>query len=140
MVKNFGKGGSSHKKMKKSNIINVSTELVFKSDEFQDYGLVLELYGNNRCKIQLYHDKSERLGIIRGNMRKRSKQRIYKDVIVLVALREFENDKVDIVHLYDTDECKSLIEYNEIDHDFMHNNSLFKSTNPCEDENRIEFI
>ena len=140
MVKNFGKGGSSHKKMKKSNMINVSTELIFRTEEFQDYGLVLELYGNNRCKIQLYHDKSERLGIIRGNMRKRSQQRIHKDVIVLVALREFENDKVDIVHLYDSTECKSLIEYKEIDTDFVNNNSIFKTTSSYIDEDCIEFI
>ena len=140
MVKNFGKGGSSHKKMKRSNILDSSKELVFKSENLQDYGLILELYGNNRCKIQLYHDKSEKLGIIRGNMRKRSQKRIHKDAIVLVALREFESDKVDIVHLYDSDECKSLIEYNELDHDFMNNNSIFKTTSSHTEEDNIEFI
>ena len=57
--------------------------------------------------------------MIRGNMRKGSMNRIYKGDLVLVSLRDFQDSKADIIHLYKTDEVRLLQQYNEIEPDFM---------------------
>ena len=57
--------------------------------------------------------------MIRGNMRKGSFNRIYKGDLVLVSLREFQDSKADIIHLYKSEEVRALQEYNELSSDFM---------------------
>ena len=58
------------------------------------------MLGNNRVLLEC-QDKKERLGIIRGSMRK--KQWINLNNIVLYCKREYEDDKVDIIFVYTSD-------------------------------------
>ena len=112
MTKNTGKGGKSHKKMK--NDIEIKRELIFKEDG-QEYATIIDMLGSGRCNIKIIDSNVKCLGIIRGGMRKnKSKNFIRKDDIVLISLREYQEEKVDIIHLYTFDEVKSLIEYGEI--------------------------
>jgi translation initiation factor 1A len=109
-------GGSGAKKSK--NVIARPRELLFRQD-CEDYAVVLQLLGSSRLKVLCLTTREEKIGIIRGNMRK--KVWIAKDDIVLISNREFEGNKCDIVHKYDSDEIKLLIKYKEIKKDYMKN-------------------
>lgn len=105
-------GGSGAKKAK--NMQTVSKELVFKEEE-QDYAIVCNALGGGRMKVLCINDgvKSiERIGTIRGNMRK--KIWINKDDFVLVSLRDYQDNRCDIITKYSPDEVKMLKSYGEI--------------------------
>lgn len=120
MVLNCGKGGSGHKKMKKSGFVVPNRELYFK-EHGQDYAIITSMLGHDRCRCKLAEDNREVLGIIRGSMRKKYAYHVNKNDIVLVGLRDFQDSKVDIMHLYNSDEVKMLINYNEITVAFVNN-------------------
>lgn len=106
MPKNV-KGGNKHKKMKNtSNSDEITHEhLVLKTGKDQDYGKVEKLLGNCRVTL-LCNDKINRIGIIRGSMRKR--QWINVGSIVIYSTRAYEKDKVDIIHVYNSNVLKML--------------------------------
>ena len=109
-------GGKHHKKKKKYESTN-NRQLIFKEDG-QDYALITAMLGHKRCTIKTSeHPNEEKIGIIRGNMRKTTNRVCLKDT-VLVSLRDFQENKVDIIHVYNNDEVKSLIDYEEITYSF----------------------
>ena len=118
MVLNTGKGGKGCRKMKNSTGTSNRT-LEFK-EAGQEYGLVTDMLGNGRCRC-VCSDSVTRLCMIRGNMRKGSTNRIFKGDLVLVSLRDFQDSKADIVHLYKSEEVRSLKDYKELDENFMKN-------------------
>lgn len=110
MVRNFGKGGKGAKKMKNS--VESNRILLFK-EAGQEYAVVQDMLGHGRCTCACT-DNVPRLGIIRGNMRKGAINRVCKGDVVLVSLREFQDQKADIVHLYTADEVRALQAYGEL--------------------------
>jgi translation initiation factor 1A len=82
--------------------------------EFEEYALSKKLLGN--CRVSLITNSgNEVIGIIRGNMRKFNKRVLIETGdIVAVSMREFQTNKVDIVHKYNAEQCKVLISNNEI--------------------------
>ena len=111
----MGIGGKCHKRNK--NAYNTNTrELIFKEDG-QEYAIVISLLGNRRCTVKT-PDGVERLGTIRGNMRK-STSLVSKNDLILISLREFQDYKADILHVYKQDEVKALIKYDEITNTFI---------------------
>ena len=116
MTKNGGKGGKSHKKQKNADASNDNKELLFKEDG-QDYAIVVKMLGSGRCELNCYNDlnKCNRMGIIRGNMRKKSMHMfIRKGDIVHVSQRDYQDNKVDIIHLYSHEDVRSLKTYEEV--------------------------
>lgn len=109
MPKNKGRGGKNRKKGKNENI-NVKRELVFK-EEGTEYAQVLKMLGNGRLEAKCF-DGQKRLGHIRGKMRK--KVWIGVDDIVLVTIREFQDDKCDVILKYLPDEVRALKAYGEL--------------------------
>ena len=69
------------------------------------------MLGNGRLTAQCFDGKT-RLGHIRGNMRKR----VWINVgdIVLCSLREFQDDKADVILKYNPDEARALKAYGEL--------------------------
>lgn len=106
MPKNV-KGGNKHKKMKNNSNSDEITQndLILKSGKEQDYGKIEKILGNGRFNL-LCNDKITRLGIIRGKMRKRNW--VNMGSIVLYSIREYEKDKVDIIHVYSNSVLKML--------------------------------
>jgi translation initiation factor 1A len=103
-IKKGGKKGKKGKKIKDNN--EVERELVFKDiEEYQEYAQVTKLLGNCRCTVSCI-DGAEKLAHIRGNMTK--KQWIKSGDIVLVSIREFEQNKCDIIYLYNLKEARKL--------------------------------
>ena len=126
MVRNFGKGGKGCKKMK-SSIVDLSNRTLLFKMHGQDYAVIKEVYGSGRYLCVCCDGKAERLGILRGNMRKRSIHRIRKGDVVLVGLRDYQENKVDIMHLYTIDEARALVNYNEISNELMQVDQLTSS-------------
>lgn len=109
MPKNKGKGGRAHRKGKNKRD-DEARELVFKDDE-QEYGQVTRILGNCRVMVWCY-DGKERLCHIRGKMRK--KVWINQGDIVLVSLRDFQDQKGDIILKYYAEEARKLKMYGEL--------------------------
>jgi initiation factor 1A len=108
------KGGKKYKQGKASSSIAVEKELILADDE-QTYGLILKCYGNGRFQV-LCNDNVERLGVLRGSLRKRGVW-VTTNSLVLVSRRDFEQqkDKVDIIHGYQNyGDVRSLIDMQEL--------------------------
>ena len=108
MPKNSGKGGKGKRKGKGS--IPTSREIIIK-DSGQEYGKVVKMSGDCRLEV-LCFDGVTRLARIRGKMKKRVW--ISRDDIVLVGLRDYQNNKCDVIHRYTLQEFMSLKRMGEI--------------------------
>ena len=108
MVKNTH-GGKKAKKAKNSAPIRVKQPLL-KADQDQIYGHVEKVLGDMRCSV-LCKDGVERTCKIRGKFKRRVW--ISNGDVVLVALRDFEEGKGDIIHKYMPDDVQSLEDIEE---------------------------
>ena len=90
--------------------IPMNRELLFK-DDGQEYACVIRMLGNSRCEVQCI-DGAKRLARIRGKM----KNTVWIKIgdYVLVGLREFQDEKCDIIHKYMDEEIRNLRSYGEI--------------------------
>lgn len=126
-------GGNKFKKMKKG-IGEVNTKLILKDKE-QIYGQSIKLLGNSRIQVkclinkngkQIYQDK---IGVIRGSMRKRKWINI-GDILIL-SERDFEKDgKMDIIYVYSKEDKYKIIQ----------TENLKFNNNANNDEDIVEFI
>jgi len=116
-----GKGGKKRRRGK--NIVAEDTGLL-KFEEGQAYGRILKLLGNGRANVECYiwtninkdnkankENKMEMtmrtcVGKIRGKLMKRMWMGM--DDIVLVGLRDFQDDRVDIIHKYSYNDALKL--------------------------------
>ncbi|KAL2269491.1 hypothetical protein VTJ83DRAFT_1675 [Remersonia thermophila] len=109
MPKNKGKGGKNRRRGKNEND-NEKRELTFK-EEGQEYAQVLKMLGNGRLEAYCF-DGTKRLGLIRGKLRK--KIWINNGDIILVSLRDYQDNKADVILKYSADEARSLKAYGEL--------------------------
>jgi translation initiation factor 1A len=82
--------------------------------EFEEYALSKKLLGN--CRVSLITNSgNDVIGIIRGNMRKFNKRVLIEEGdIVVVSKRDFQSNKVDIVHKYNLEQTQYLINTKEL--------------------------
>ena len=108
MVKSKGKGGKNRRRGK--NDSEAKREITFKEDG-QEYAQITRMLGNGRLEAFCF-DGVNRLCHIRGKLRKR----VWIGVgdIILLGLREFQDQKADIILKYDGDEARSLKTYGEL--------------------------
>ncbi|KAK9237521.1 nucleic acid-binding protein [Lipomyces starkeyi] len=109
MPKNKGKGGKNRRRGKNEND-DEKRELVFKEDG-QEYAQVVKMLGNGRLEA-LCFDGEKRLAHIRGKLRK--KVWINQGDIILLSLREFQDNQGDVILKYNADEARSLKNYGEL--------------------------
>ena len=121
VVKKGGKKGKKAKKVKDNN--EIERPLEFKSiEDNQEYAQVIKLLGNCRCTVSCI-DGTERLAHIRGTMTKK-KQWIKAGDIILVSLREFEQNKCDVIYLYTLKEGRKLKSLGELPENIKINENL----------------
>ncbi|XP_009995575.1 PREDICTED: eukaryotic translation initiation factor 1A, X-chromosomal [Chaetura pelagica] len=106
---NLGKGGKNRRRGKNENE-SEKRELVFKEDG-QEYAQVIKMLGNGRLEA-LCFDGVKRLCHIRGKLRK--KVWINTSDIILVGLRDYQDNKADVILKYNADEARSLKAYGEL--------------------------
>jgi len=104
MPKNKGKGGKNRRRGKNENDI-MKRELVEKDGDNQAYAQVLKMLGNGRLTAFCFDGKT-RLCHIRGKLRK--KVWINTGDIILVGLRDYQDDKADVILKYTPDEARVL--------------------------------
>merc|ERR1739848_869073 len=107
MPKNKGKGGKNRRRGKNEG--EEKRELIFKEDG-QEYAQVIRMLGNGRLDAQCI-DGVKRLCHI-GKMIKK----VWVSVadIILVGLRDFQDEKADVILKYNADEARSLKAYGEL--------------------------
>jgi len=103
------KGGKKGKKGKRPTE-QAERKIVLK-EELQEYCQITKLLGNCRLEGNCFDGKT-RICNIRGSMRK--KIWIKVGDIVIVSLREFEDNKCDIIYLYQAKEVKKLVKMGEL--------------------------
>ena len=105
MVKNT-KGGKGFKKGKKNH--GTSKRALVLPEKNQVLAKVEQCYGNGRYEC-LGTDKRSRKGHKCGRMRRGGAiNRVFKGDIVLIQIREYQADKVDIIHKYTLEEQRAL--------------------------------
>lgn len=80
-------------------------------EEGQEYAQVTKMLGNGRLEAQCF-DGTKRLAHIRGKMRK--KVWINQGDIILLSLREYQDEKADVIQKYTADEARNLKAYGEL--------------------------
>ena len=109
----MGKGGKGGKKKSRGKKMRFTSKAINYCEDNQAYGFITSLLGDSRVKVRYYFEKHihESVGIIRGKMKKRVW--IAKGDVVLVALREFQDKKVDIIDKYSQSHVHQLIKEKE---------------------------
>jgi translation initiation factor 1A len=102
MGKNKGKGGKNRRRGK--NETEEKRELILK-EEGQEYAQVMRMLGNGRLEAQCF-DGKKRMCHIRGKFRKRVW--VNQGDIVLIGLRDFQDEKGDVILKYNSDEARKL--------------------------------
>jgi len=105
---------SIRNKKQKSQFNKVSNNNYNIDSEYEVYAYVIKLLGN--CRVLVLCDNgTEAVGVIRGSMRRFNKRVLIETGdIVAVSIRDFQIGKVDIVHKYNAEQCKILINNKEI--------------------------
>ncbi|KAI3888863.1 hypothetical protein MKX03_036047 [Papaver bracteatum] len=135
MPKNKGKGGKNRKRGK-NEADDEKRELVFKEDG-QEYAQVLRMLGNGRCEA-MGIDGTKRLCHIRGKLHK--KVWISGGDIILIGLRDYQDDKADIILKYNSDESRLLKAYGELPANTKINEGIIDEGEEEGEGGHIEFI
>eukprot|EP00892_Ulva_mutabilis_P010643 jgi/Ulvmu1/7951/UM004_0184.1 len=134
MPKNKGKGGKNRRRGKNEN--EEKRELIFREDG-QEYAQVLRMLGQGRLEAQCM-DGVKRLCHIRGKMRKK----VWVNVgdIVLLGLREYQDEKADVILKYMADEARNLKQYGELPENVRVNDAdVFEEYEGDVDDDIVDF-
>jgi len=113
MPKNKGKGGKNRRRGKNEND-DIKRELIMK-EEGQSYAQVTRILGNGHLEAFCFDMNTggkKRLCHIRGKLRKIVW--INQGDIILVGLRDYQDDKADVIMKYLADEARELKRVKEI--------------------------
>ena len=102
MPKRGGRGGRQN--------IGAKRELVCKVEGETEYGQVLKNLGNKRLEVILFSNGKSLNCKIRGSLR----AWIAIGEVVLVSMRDFQQDRADIIWKYSADEARKLKKLGEI--------------------------
>ena len=104
----------------------------------EEYGIVKKLLGN--CRVNLITNSGDEvIGVIRGNMRKFNKRvLIDKGDFVIVSKREYQSNKVDIVHKVSSEEYSTILAGDDISNTLK--NEYYNSSNSTGYDNKETHI
>ena len=123
MVKNKGGKKTKGKSRKTFRRKELSIKDLKKSGG-QEYAHVLSVFGDGRYELICY-DKIKRLGILRGSLKRLS--RINSGDLVLVSIREFQDNKCDIIACYSHTDSDKLIKEKEVFYSFVKSGVLIQN-------------
>lgn len=135
MPKKNIKGGKKHKKTANAREYNEKT-MVYKENSNEEYALVMDLVGNGNIRVKLSSGNTM-ISRIPGSFKKK-KIFINKGNILLIALREFEQDKSDIIYKYSDGQSKQL-QKNDVLPSWFFNFNTIQQINNDVNENDVIF-
>ena len=110
MPQKKGKAGKCKRRGKNKNNESHKRELVTK-EEGQEYAQIVKMLGN--CRFEAFcFDGQTRICHVRGTHR--NKLWMNRDDIILVGLRDFQDEKCDAIHRYTADEARRLKNMGEL--------------------------
>ena len=138
MIKNITMYQTSIRNKKKHTNFHRDKELNYQINaNYEEYAFVEKLLGNCRAKV-ICNNGTQAIGIIRGSLRKFNNRILIENGdIVVVSKRDFQDNKVDIVHKFNIEQCQSLIKNKEIS-DVLINSYHNKNYNTSNDEKHAE--
>ena len=98
-----------------------------------EYGIITKMLGAGRVEAKCFKDNVVRNCAICGRMKKK----VWLNVgdIVLVSLRDFQDNKADIVHKYAVDEARQLKQMGEIPSSVRVNEVVSVQEDPDQNDN-----
>jgi len=96
------------------NEVSKSNRELNRKDDEQEYGQAMKMFGNGRVEVYCFDGKT-RMCHIRGKMAKRVW--INQGDIVLIGLRDFQDEKADIIGKYSLDEVRQLKKLGDLPED-----------------------
>lgn len=108
-----------------------------KEDE-QEYARVVKAVGGSRFSLSLNGNGNLIIGKLRGTMKKNKKKHFVEiGCIVLVSMREFQDNVADIIHVYSEQEAKKMVKNG----DFIDKSNIksYENNNTEEDETGYNF-
>jgi translation initiation factor 1A len=118
MVKN--KGGNKTKRVARKQLhgeLQKRTLNELMKTEGQEYAVVRKINGGGRFGL-ICADKIERIGVVRPTL-KRNKKFIEVNQLILVSLRDFQENTCDILDIYTGSEVEYLVSSKLIDREFI---------------------
>ena len=112
MPKSKNIANKDKKAIHQSRPLFLKSEIKDVGDDLTVYGQVTEVLGSCNFNILCY-DGQTRLCHLRSSIKKQ-KEKVEKDGIVIVGLRDFDNKKGDIIYVYKKIEIPQLRTKNEI--------------------------
>ncbi|KAK8568989.1 hypothetical protein V6N12_007522 [Hibiscus sabdariffa] len=106
------------------------------TEDGQEYAQVLRMLGNGRCEAMCI-DGTKRLCHIRGKMHK--KVWIAAGDIILVGLRDYQDDKADVILKYMPDEARLLKAYGELPENTRLNEGIVDEEDDGGADDYVEF-
>jgi len=127
-----------NKKVKKILKNNIENQYVINEEE-EEYAYVIKMLGN--CRVLLVTNSgNECVGIIRGSLRKFiNRVLIENGDIVVISKRDFQNNKVDIVHKYNREQINLLISEKKLSNILLNYYSNMKNKYEENEETNIQF-
>ena len=108
-------------------------------EENEAYALVLKLLGHGRVIVKFYDEELKKvrevLAIIPGRLRKK-KQWVVVNNYVLISIRSYEKDKVDIIYVYSQSQMNKLNNMEELN--FLEDNEMMYAEFNEIDENLFD--
>ena len=101
--------------------------------EGQEYAQVTKALGDCRVMAKCF-DGKERICHIRGSMM--NKVRVFVDDIILIGIRDFQDNKADVILKYSADECKRLKKMGELPSNLQQSQ---QSEEPAKSDDAFEF-
>lgn len=98
------KGGKKGKRTKKGDV--EENKLTPHAEKDQVYAIVEKMLGNRRMTVKC-SDGVKRMGIIPGKFKGR-RSWIDAGMLILLNIRDFQDDKADVVYIYDAKEANRL--------------------------------
>lgn len=84
-----------------------------KTDD-SEYGLVTKILGGSKFLVKLNMQEKETMCKLRGSLKHKKINNIEIGSVVLVGIRDFQDDVADIVFVYSSNEARQLIKDGEL--------------------------
>lgn len=120
------KGGKKHKRFKKQGkgAEEAAKTYFITKDDDTEYGVITKVLGDKRflCKLKSFNKKYNDKEILVRVPKKFKRKRWFVNTndYVLVGMREYQENKGDIIYLYDNKEVRKLIKMKELSTTHVH--------------------